>query len=311
MAAKEQCVLLDGVTRTFGRVTALAQLSFEVRHGGVTVLLGPNGAGKTTALRMITGSLSPQSGSVRVFELDPVTDGETIRQRAGVVPATPEFYERLSGWENLRFAADIYSLGSHAPIEPSAERFGIAGALDDAVGSYSTGMKARLALARAILHDPDLLLMDEPTSGLDPESAHAVLALIDEMAEEGKTVVMSTHLLLEAEGLADQVVVMDAGRVLVSGAPSELIGRYWPTATVLLDAEDRTSLGRVENFDGVLSIEGNGGPVNVSLDDIKRIPDLVAELSAQGIRLTRVVPHEPSLEELYFTVRKNERKGRT
>jgi ABC-2 type transport system ATP-binding protein len=310
MAAKEQCVALDGVTRTFGRVTALAQLSFSVTRGGVTVLLGPNGAGKTTALRMITGALSAEAGSVRVFDLDPAIDGETIRQRAGVVPATPEFYDRLTGRENLRFAAEIYSLGPRAPIDASAERFGIAAALGDVVGGYSTGMKARLALARAILHDPELLLMDEPTSGLDPESAHAVLALIDQMADEGKTVVMSTHLLLEAEGLADQVVVMDAGRDLVSGEPSELIGRYWPTASVFIDAEDRTSLRDVAELDGVLSVEVNGGPVNVSLDDMKRIPDLVATLAARGVRLTRVVPHEPSLEELYFTVRKLERERR-
>jgi ABC-2 type transport system ATP-binding protein len=303
-------VHLDGVTRTFGRVTALAELSFGVDRGGVTVLLGPNGAGKTTALRMITGALAPEAGSVTVFGLDPAHDGETIRQRAGVVPATPEFYERLTGWENLRFAADIYGLGPHAPIEASATRFGIQDALADGVGSYSTGMKARLALARAILHDPELLLMDEPTSGLDPESAHAVLQLIDQMAEEGKTVVMSTHLLLEAEGLADQVVVMDNGRDLVSGSPTELIGRYWPTTTVLLAAEDPATLHHVEGLDGVLSVEMNGGPVNVSLDDVGRIPDLIAALSARGVRLTRVIPHEPSLEELYFTVRRLEREAR-
>lgn len=306
----EAVVGLSGVRRTFGRVVALSDLSFEVVRGGVTVLLGPNGAGKTTALRMITGALAAEAGIVRVFELDPASDGETIRQRTGVVPATPEFYERLTGSENLAFAAAVYSLGEDAPIQASAERFGIESALALPVNSYSTGMKARLALARAILHDPELLLLDEPTSGLDPESAHAVLGLIDEMAESGKTVVMSTHLLLEAEGLADQVVVMDEGRDLVSGSPSELVGRYWPTTTVLLDAENRDSLRHVEGLDGVLSIEMNGGPVNVALDDPRRIPDLIATLSARGVRLTRVVPHEPSLEELYFTVRRLDREAR-
>lgn len=303
-------VVLDGVVRRFGPVTALADLSFEAQRGGVTVLLGPNGAGKTTALRMITGALEPERGSVRVFDLDPASDGETIRQRAGVVPATPEFYDRLTGRENLRFAADVYSLDRDAPIEASADRFGIADALDLPVGGYSTGMKARLALARAVLHDPELLLMDEPTAGLDPETAHAVLGLVDRMADAGKTVVMSTHLLLEAEGLADRVVVIDEGRDLVSGSPAALVARYWPAASVLLDAEDRGSLGAVAGLEGVLSVEENGGPVNVTLDDLARIPDLIATLTTRGVRLTRVVPHEPSLEELYFTVRRAEKEGR-
>ena len=311
MDAAAPVVELDEVARSFKKVTALDRLSFTVLAGGVTVLLGPNGAGKTTALRMITGALAPEHGFVRVFDRDPASDGEFVRQRCGVVPATPEFYERLTGWENLRFAASIYSLGEDAPIEASAGFFGIGGALELPVSSYSTGMKARLALARAVLHDPELLLLDEPTSGLDPESAHAVLRLIDEMAEEGKTVVMSTHLLLEAEGLADQIVMIEAGRDLVSGAPGELVRRYWPNASVLLDAEDRAGLERLRELAGVLSFDRNGGPATVGLDDLSRVPDLVAALAAAGVRVTRVVPHEPSLEELYFTVRRAEQERTT
>ena len=164
-------------------------------------------------------------------------------------------------------------------------------------------MKTRLALARAILHDPELLLLDEPTSGLDPESSHAVLGLIDEMAAGGKTVVMCTHLLLEAEGLADQVVILEQGRDLIAGAPGDLMARYWPNPRVVVDAEDRSSLDVVAAMDGVIGFERNGGGATVDLDDAGRVPDLVTALAAQGVRLTRVVPHEPSLEELYFAVR--------
>src|SRR5207248_5028177 len=127
-------------------------------------------------------------------------------------------------------------------IMEAAARFGIADALELKVGGYSTGMRARLALARAVLHEPDLLLLDEPTAGLDPESARAVLGLIDEMAEGGKTVLMCTHLLLEAEGLADQVVVMDHGKAMVSGSPRDLTHEYWPAPRVVLDADDPTVL---------------------------------------------------------------------
>jgi ABC-2 type transport system ATP-binding protein len=175
--------------------------------------------------------------------------------------------------------------------------------LDSMARSYSTGMKTRLALARAVLHEPELLLLDEPTAGLDPESARAVLKLIDEVASGGKTVLMSTHLLLEAEGLADQVVMIEDGRTLVSGAPLDLIRQYWPTPTLILDALDRSLLNQVTELDGVSGIKMNGGPVTVALDDIGRVPEVIAQLVGRGVLLTRAVPHEATLEELYFVVR--------
>ena len=141
-------------------------------------------------------------------------------------------------------------------------------------------MRARLALSRAVLHDPDLLLLDEPTAGLDPESARIVLGLIDEMAEQGKAVVMCTHLLLEAEGLADQVVVMDQGRVLVAGTADDLTRRYWPSVTVLVDAEDPAMLDRAAAFPFVRSYERNGSAM-VELDDRERVADLVDTLVAR------------------------------
>jgi ABC-2 type transport system ATP-binding protein len=169
-------------------------------------------------------------------------------------------------------------------------------------------MKTRLALARAVLHDPDLLLLDEPTAGLDPESARAVLALIDEMATGGKTVLLCTHLLLEAEGLADQVVVMDQGHALVAGAPADLSKAYWPNMVVLLDAVDRDTLEVARDFEGLLGFERNGQAI-VQIDNVTRVPDLIAYLSSRGVKLTRVEPHIPTLEDLYFAVRNKVRPG--
>jgi ABC-2 type transport system ATP-binding protein len=300
----DSVVLLDGLRRSFGEAVGLSDLSLAVPPGTVTVLLGPNGAGKTTAVRMITGALSPDAGTVRVFGLDPTIDGEEVRRRCGVVSAKPALYERLNGRDNLRYSADLYGLRRDAPIDAAAARFGIEHALDLKVGGYSTGMKTRLALARAVLHDPELLLLDEPTSGLDPESALAVLRLIDELAEGGKTVVMCTHLLLEAEGLADQVVILDGGRSLLSGPPAELVRRYWPNPTVVIDAEDRAGLDQVSTLPGVLAYQRNGTAARVALDDLARVPDVIGALTANGVRLTRVSPHEPTLEELYFAVRR-------
>jgi ABC-2 type transport system ATP-binding protein len=301
-------VALGGVRRSFGAIVAVDDLALEVPRGTVTVLLGPNGAGKTTVVRLVTGALPADAGTIRTLGLDPASEAEgtEARRRCGVVPARPALYDRLSGTDNLRYAAALFEVDTRetdARIAEAATRFGIADALEHRVGGYSTGMRARLALARAVLHDPDLLLLDEPTAGLDPESARAVLGLIDEMADSGKTVLMCTHLLLEAEGLADQVVVMDRGHAIVSGSPSELTRRFWPAARVLVDADDPQILDCARDLPFVEAYERNGVAL-VDLESVGRVPDLVDALVAAGARLRRVEPREPSLEELYFAIRK-------
>jgi ABC-2 type transport system ATP-binding protein len=301
-------VALTRVRRTFGDVLAVDDLTFEVPRGTVTVLLGPNGAGKTTVVRLVTGALHPHSGAVRTLDLDPEieAEGTEIRRRCGVVPARPALYDRLSGTDNLEYAAALFQVEPRLVDErvaEAAERFGIADALHLKVGGYSTGMRARLALARAVLHEPDLLLLDEPTAGLDPESARTVLGLIDEMAEGGKTVLMCTHLLLEAEGLADQVVVLDHGRAMVSGSPRDLTREYWPAPRVVLDADDPAVLDTARGLPFVRSYERNG-VATVELANESDVPDLVDALVGAGARLTRVEPQAPSLEELYFAIRR-------
>ena len=304
-------VSLRNVSRSFGDVRALDDFSLEVPVGTIAMLLGPNGAGKTTAVRLVTGAMPSDAGELRVFGVDPVAEGESVRRRCGVVPARPALYDRLSGYENLRYAALLWDVADiEGAILDASTRFDIVGALKQRVGGYSTGMKARLALARATLHDPDLLLLDEPTAGLDPESARAVLGLIGEMAHDGRTVLMCTHLLLEAEGLADHVVVMDHGHTLASGSPKDLVRSLWNSVTVAFDAEDPSQLDRVRTMPGVVSYERVNGAV-VELDDANRVPELVAALVDMGVRLTRVEPRTPTLEELYFAVRRGTHSQRT
>ncbi len=327
-------VELSQVDRHFGSERALVGLDLVVPAGSITVLLGPNGAGKTTATRVITGAIEPHGGAVRVFGLDPQVDGESVRRRCGVVSAKPALYDRLSGRANLGYAAELYGLGRgdevRDRIEDAAQRFGIEAALDVQVGGYSTGMKTRLALARSVLHDPELLLFDEPTSGLDPESSHAVLEMIHDMTGGGVTVIMCTHLLLEAEGLAEQVVVLESGRALAAGPPAQLMTEFWPAHLVRFDAANPERLVDIAGRPGVRSVEAAGAGmadlagfapsadgaegdevvplprtgVDVQLDDPDMLADLVAALIADGIRLTRVEPRIPSLEDLYFAIRR-------
>jgi len=300
-------ITFSSVHKSFGEVTALESVDFVAPIGAVTVLLGPNGAGKTTTVRLTTGALVADFGAISVLGLNPLEHGDEVRSRVGVVPPKPAFYDQLSGWENLQFAATVFE-SDEANALAAAERFGIDHALGQEVGGYSTGMKTRLALARAVIHDPEVLMLDEPTAGLDPESARAVLDLIKEMAGKGSTIVMCTHLLHEAEGIADQVILMDEGSVRTAGRPKDLARRYMANPVVILDAEEPSNLSMVAELDGVLGV-AFADSVHVTIDSLDRVPDIVIELVKRGVRPTRVEPVTPTLEDLYFEMQRSHRES--
>ncbi len=309
-APETHAVAISKVDKSFGDVQALNELDFVVPQGKISVLLGPNGAGKTTAIRLITGALPPDAGTVRTFGVDPVEDGESVRYRCGVVAAKPALYDRLNGWDNLKYAAELWELDGdlEAQIADSAGRFGIDHALNLKVGGYSTGMKTRLALARAVLPAPDLLLLDEPTSGLDPESSLAVLNLIRELTDDGRSVIMCTHLLAEAEGLADQVVMLEQGRTLLAGTQTELITRYWGKPAVFIDSV--TPIGDVLlDLVATRAATRTDTGVRIETEDEFSISQIVRTLVENDVAIARVQAENPSLEDLYFRIRENYRNG--
>ena len=170
----------------------------------------------------------------------------------------------------------------------------------------SAGQRQRVKLAQAIAADPRLILLDEPTAGLDPESSRNVLELIRELAGRGRTIVLCTHLLHEAEGIADQLVLMNNGHAQATGAPQDLAGKYLAKPVVLFDAENRDALSALGHEEGVVSVSWNGS-VQVTLDDLNRLPDLVTRLVNDGARITRVEPIGATLEELYFEMQRTHR----
>ncbi len=313
---RDLVVEVAGVAKRFGSIQALERLHIEVPRSRITVLLGPNGAGKTTAMRLITGAITADRGTVSVLGLDPSgRDGEDVRRRCGVVSAKPALYDRLSGLDNLRYAAELYGLGRGSSVDQrlaeAASWFGIEDALHQLVGGYSTGMKTRLALTRAVLHDPELLLLDEPTSGLDPESAQAVLRLVRDMTERGRSVLLCTHLLLEAEGLADQVVIVQDGVSLMWGDPALLARRYWPHPEVTVRTWRPSDLNRILDHPGLVGGQLDGDGVRLTLPEERAVGPLVQWMADHDILVRAVTPIEPSLEDLYFAVRSEYRTRTT
>ncbi|HEY2840738.1 MAG TPA: ABC transporter ATP-binding protein [Pirellulales bacterium] len=213
------------VSRTYGRKLAVAELNLTVRAGELFAFLGPNGAGKTTSIKMLVGLLRPSSGEVRVCGFDVVQESQQANSLLGYIPDEPYLYDKLSGREFLLFVAGMFGLASRAAEERVAReiaRFDLASFVDDLCESYSHGMKQRVALAGALLHDPEVLVLDEPTVGLDPRSVRLIKDLLRTRASAGATVFMSTHSLAIAEEIADRVGIVHQGRMRFVGTVSEL-----------------------------------------------------------------------------------------
>ena len=223
-------ITINQLTRRFNETVAVYHLSLEVYAGEIFGFLGHNGAGKTTTVRLLNGVIEPTSGSMRVLGLDPQSDGAALRARTGVLTETPSMDERLTAWDNLSIYADLYNVPQadvSQRINELLVEFDLADRAQAKVSGFSKGMKQRLALARALLHKPELLFLDEATSGLDPIAAHHVNDLIVRMARrENRTVFLCTHNLTDAQKLCDRVAVLEHGQLVALGTPAELTRQY-------------------------------------------------------------------------------------
>ena len=302
-------VAVEGLTRRFGDVVAVDGLTLEIYPGEVFGFLGHNGAGKTTTVRLLNGLLSPDGGAVRVLDLDPVHDGPELRRRTGVLTETPSLDERLTGRENLEIYADLYGVpGTEVArrVESLLEGFELAHRADEKAGAYSKGMKQRLALARALLHEPDILFLDEPTSGLDPLGARRVHELITRLSQEQqRTVLLCTHNLAEAQKLCGRVAVLEHGRLVALGTPAELARKLGRSRRLEIDVAPDQAPAALEVVEATLGIPEpvvENGKIMIVGADREVIPDLVSELVNAGVRVYGITPQEPSLEDVYFAL---------
>ncbi len=221
-------VELHGLTKTYGTFAAVKELDLSISRGQIFALLGPNGAGKTTTIRMLMGILAPSAGWARIDALDCFRDRVEVKRRVGYLPDEPVFYDYLRGREIIRFCGEMHGL-SRTDIDrrarPIVEQLELDEALEEFAANYSRGMKKKLALTCAMLHDPALLILDEPTNGLDPFATRALHRIISAKAAEGKTIFFSTHLLDQAEKLCTQIAIMARGAIVADGTLAELRAR--------------------------------------------------------------------------------------
>jgi ABC-2 type transport system ATP-binding protein len=213
------------LVKRFGEKTAVDQVTFQVAAGEVFGFLGPNGAGKTTTIKMIVGLLQPTSGSVKVAGFDLQEQPLQAKAVCGYLPDTPNLYPKLSARELLRFVGDLYEINNEQIERRSKEMlnlFELADAADDPIDTYSHGMQQKTALASALLHDPQVLVMDEPTVGLDPRSARLIKDILRQLAERGAAIFLSTHILEIAERMCDRIGIIDEGKLIAVGTMQEL-----------------------------------------------------------------------------------------
>ncbi|NLE44716.1 MAG: ABC transporter ATP-binding protein [Chloroflexi bacterium] len=300
-----------GLSKVFGDLRAVDDLSLALAPGQVLALLGPNGAGKTTTVRMLASILKPTSGYARVAGYDTVRDAGEVRRRVGVLTEAPGLYSRMSGWEYLEYFAALYRLPrtERKPrISRLAEQFRIVDALPRRLGEYSKGMRQKIALMRTLLHDPPVLLLDEPTSAMDPESARLVRDAILQMSAQARhTTIVCTHNLPEAEELSDRIAIISHGRIVVQGTAAELKSRLLGPPVMEL----RVRAGSVDLRDGVLSlvkqfvtVEGVGdGWVHYRTSDPAVVnPILLGALAEARVPVVTLSELPQSLESVYLQV---------
>jgi len=302
-------ITTNRLSRQFGENWAVRDLSLSVARGQVFGFLGPNGAGKTTTIRLLNGLLQPSQGAASVLGMDPATDGHAIRARSGVLTENPSLYEALTARENLRFVGRVYGVPEEVlqgRIDTLLARFGLQDRADDKTGAYSRGMKQRLAIARALLHEPEILFLDEPTSGLDPAASRDVQDLVQELAQRhGLTIFMCTHNLVEAEKLCDLVGVIHRGSLRAIGSPAQLARELWHNTLIeidLKDPPDHAVKQAVQNQQGVVGLEIDGSQMIVEVSDLDVTPSLVQAVVAAGGQIYGVRKRDHGLEDVYFAL---------
>lgn len=288
-------------------VLALRGISMRMEPGEVRALLGPNGAGKTTFVKILSTVLLPTSGRASIFGLDVVADVREVRRRVGVVLGGDRgLYGTLTARQNLEYWCALYGLDRRESRSRSASllaKVGLDSRADDLVEGYSRGMKQRLHIARGLVADPQLILLDEPSIGLDPVGAAECRDLVKELKESGKTILITTHDMREAEELADTVALIAKGRLLAMQTAAGLAGLVESNERIEYESANPSIALALKRLRGVVEVEHAGGKYVVRLEQQDVIPAIIAQLAREGVTSLRTT--RPSLEEIYLKLMKD------
>ena len=296
----DMVIQTNGLTKRFGKTTAVDDLSMEVRRGHVYGLLGPNGSGKTTTMGMLLGVLRPTAGSFRLFGSSERHE-ESLR-RVGAVIESPAFYPYMSGRQNLEYFRFISGRGSPDDVDDVLERVGLTGRGDDRFRTYSLGMKQRLGIGYALLGDPEIVCLDEPTNGLDPEGMIQVRELIRSLGGGNRTVLLSSHLLNEVEQVCDSVTIISKGKLVVQGEVAELV-RSARDEQVRVKTTDNVKAREILSaLDWVGEVGATEDGALLVTAPIERSGELTAAMSRSEVYVTEMAPVQTSLEQYFLEV---------
>ncbi|MDA8433682.1 MAG: ATP-binding cassette domain-containing protein [Nitrospiraceae bacterium] len=302
-----KAITVSDITKTFGELTAVDHVSFEVEKGDFFGFLGPNGAGKTTLIRMLTTLLKPTSGHAVVSCCDVTKDPAEVREHIGVVPQAMTSDLDLTAYENMDLYGRFYGIRSRERKERIAyllEMVGLTARAKDLVATYSGGMRRRLEIARVLVHRPELLFLDEPTIGLDPQSRRVVWSFLEKLiGGDSMTIFLTTHYMEEAEALCGRVAIIDTGKIIAMGSPAELKAQI-PGNDVIslsLDGPAGEIAEKIEGSPFVHKVKAEDGSLRVSVDSgAKNLPVLIDEVRKAGGKILSATVHEQSLEDVFI-----------
>lgn len=290
------------IQKTFGQRKVLQGVNMSVRRGEIVGLVGPNGSGKTTLIRLLNGLIAPDQGMIRIDGYNPILDGNIVRARSGTLTEEANFYEELSGYQNLRFFAKLYGIQDDSRIERLLSYLDLTHAKNFKVGTYSTGMKKRLGIAKVLLHQPDILFLDEPTNGLDPEGIQLIKKIIHETNQEFQTTILiCSHYLSQLESLCHRFLFIESGRILEQGSQKELADRYLQEIQLKVETNYQHTEDRIGSFFYKRLMPDE---ILFRLRDKEEVSEVLKRLTAQAkVYAAEIINRD--LETLYFEVKKN------